>query len=102
MVKAFDNFIMFRDLSERIEKYMFVGQGHTKIGDLIENGCKKQAIETYKKAQEVYLKECSCPIHFNDAKQKCLIVQLEIQDINGAIGSLERSKWTTANYISKS
>ncbi|ELA41463.1 uncharacterized protein VICG_01447 [Vittaforma corneae ATCC 50505] len=86
---AVENYIKYCECLERIEKYMLAGQGYTKIGDILEEIDGKRAIEMYRKAQDAYSKDYSCPMHYKEAVQKCLTIQIKGQDIEGAIESLK-------------
>lgn len=86
---AVEHYIKHCECLERIEKYMLAGQGYTKIGDILVETDRKMAIEMYKKAQNAFSKDYNCPIHFKEAAQQCLAVQLSEQNIEGAIESLK-------------
>lgn len=76
------------ECNAKLEKYMFAGQGYVKAGDLLATADKEMAVEMYKKAQEMYQRDHNCPIHYKEAVQKCLVVQLTIPDVQGAVESL--------------
>jgi len=87
---AVESYSKYCECCAKIEKYMFAGQGYTKLGDYLVGKNKEMAISMYKRAQQMYAKDNNCPIHFKEAIQKCLAVQMSVEDLSGAIDTLEK------------
>ncbi|KAM0680984.1 hypothetical protein GINT2_000767 [Glugoides intestinalis] len=74
---------------EKTDKVFFSGDEYTKVGDLFGKTDPKRALVAYKKAQSKFIEEPNYPVHLKELEKKILKVQLQTQDIDGAIGTLE-------------
>lgn len=96
LASDFDSAVSFlckhADCLEKIEKYMLAGQAYMKTGDMLVEKDKARACLMYSRARDIYAKDPSTPVHLKEAIQKSLGMQLESQDIEGAIKSFELLK----------
>lgn len=85
--KAVAYYLVYAQYLEKMDKHLMAGQAYTKMGDLTIKD-KKTSLEYYKKAVASYKLDTSIPYHLKEAYTRVLNIQIDLEDLEGAIETL--------------
>lgn len=87
---AIQYYTMYAEILERMAKYLNAGQAYTKIADILAKIDPKRAASMYSKAVLTYKKDrAACTYHLKACLQNFLTVQLDLENLEGAISILD-------------